>query len=185
MALILPNTIANDQDADGNKLQQNFAALQSHINNEVITSDGSTGMENPLLLSGAPTQPNQAATKGYVDSAIAPLATKVYVDTTVLPATKSYVDSKVPLTQYGSQTIQVNGFGDVVIVFPTPFKAGTIPNVQLTQGWHGAAHIVLSIQSDLGVSAGSFGLRAWDTIANAAVNAGFVAVSWLAVGVAP
>jgi microcystin-dependent protein len=68
MALILPNTIANGQNADGEKLQQNFAALQQHINLEVISRDGSTGMQQPLLLAGPPTETNQAATKGYVDA---------------------------------------------------------------------------------------------------------------------
>jgi microcystin-dependent protein len=68
MALILPNTIANDQDADGDKLQQNFATIQTWGNAEVITRDGSTAMTGALLLPGAPTAANQAATKGYVDA---------------------------------------------------------------------------------------------------------------------
>lgn len=68
MPLILPNTIANDIPADGAKVQQNFATIQSWANQEAITRDGSTGMTAPLLLPGVPTQPNQAATKGYVDS---------------------------------------------------------------------------------------------------------------------
>lgn len=68
MPLILPNTIANETPADGDKLQQNFAAIQDWINNDLVNADGSVGMTSPLLLSGPPTQPNQAATKGYVDN---------------------------------------------------------------------------------------------------------------------
>jgi len=70
MPLILPNTIANDIPADGDKLQQNYATIQDWANQDAITADGSTGMTAPLLLPGAPTQPNQAATKGYVDTAL-------------------------------------------------------------------------------------------------------------------
>jgi microcystin-dependent protein len=68
MALILPNTIANQTPADGDKLQQNFGAIVDWGNQEAITADGSTAMVSPLLLPGPPTQPNQAATKEYVDS---------------------------------------------------------------------------------------------------------------------
>ena len=68
MPLILPNTLANLIPADGDKLQQNFATIQEYMNQEVVTRDGSTGMTSPLLLSGPPTEANQAATKAYVDS---------------------------------------------------------------------------------------------------------------------
>lgn len=67
MPLILPNTIANEQDADGDKLQQNFNTIQDWANQDAISRDGSTGMIAPLLLPGNPTQPLQAATKAYVD----------------------------------------------------------------------------------------------------------------------
>jgi hypothetical protein len=68
MPLILPNTIANEIPADGDKLQQNFETIQDWANQNAITADGSTAMVAPLLLPGAPTQPNQAATKEYADT---------------------------------------------------------------------------------------------------------------------
>ena len=68
MALIIPNTIQNSIPADGDKLGQNFDAILNWANQDAINRDGSVGMVNPLLLSGPPTQPNQAATKGYVDA---------------------------------------------------------------------------------------------------------------------
>ena len=68
MPLILPNTIANGLPADGDKLDQNFRTITDWANQEAIVRDGSTAMQQPLLLPGAPTQPNQAATKAYVDS---------------------------------------------------------------------------------------------------------------------
>lgn len=68
MALILPNTISNAIPADGEKLQANFAALQSWANVEAITRDGATAMTGPLLLVGNPTLANQAANKAYVDA---------------------------------------------------------------------------------------------------------------------
>lgn len=70
MPLILPNTIANAIPADGDKLQQNFATIVDWANQDAIVSDGSTAMTAPLLLPGAPTQPNQAATKAYVDASV-------------------------------------------------------------------------------------------------------------------
>lgn len=69
MPLILPNSPANLTPADGDKLDQNFDTIVSWANQEAITRDGSTAMQSPLLLPGAPTQPNQAATKDYVDTA--------------------------------------------------------------------------------------------------------------------
>ena len=70
MPLSLPNDIANEQDADGDKLQQNFVTIEDWANQEAVTRDGSTAMTSPLLLPGAPTEPNQAATKAYVDAAV-------------------------------------------------------------------------------------------------------------------
>lgn len=70
MPLILPNTIANSIPADGDKLDQNFDSIVAWANQEAVTRDGSTAMTAPLLLSGAPTQPNQAATKAYVDGSV-------------------------------------------------------------------------------------------------------------------
>ena len=70
MALILPNTIANDLPADGDKLNQNLQSIVTWGNQDVISRDGSTAMTGPLLLPGAPTQPNQAATKAYADAVI-------------------------------------------------------------------------------------------------------------------
>ena len=68
MPLILPNDIANDQLADGDRLQQNFTTIEDWANQEAITRDGSTAMTQALLLPGPPTQPNQAATKDYIDA---------------------------------------------------------------------------------------------------------------------
>jgi microcystin-dependent protein len=71
MTLILPNTIANGTPADGEKLEQNFDTVQSWANTQVVLRDGSTSMTGALLLPGAPTQANQAASKKYVDDTIA------------------------------------------------------------------------------------------------------------------
>jgi hypothetical protein len=71
MPLILPNTIANGQAADGDKLDQNFRSIESFVNTDVILRDGSVAMSNPLLLPGPPTTTDQAATKGYADTKVA------------------------------------------------------------------------------------------------------------------
>jgi hypothetical protein len=69
-SLILPNTIANGANADGDKLDQNLDVIVSWSNTEVVNRDGSVAMTGQLLLPGDPTQPNQAATKAYVDNAV-------------------------------------------------------------------------------------------------------------------
>ena len=71
MPLILPNDLANEQLADGEKLQQNFLAIEDYVNQDTITRDGSTAMTGALLLPGPPAQANQAASKAYVDAVIA------------------------------------------------------------------------------------------------------------------
>lgn len=68
MALVLPNTVANGVNADGDQLNQNLQTIVTHVNTETINRDGSVAMTGGLLLPGAPTQPNQAATKDYVDT---------------------------------------------------------------------------------------------------------------------
>lgn len=77
MTLTIPNHVANGLDADGDQLEQNFNSIKQWGNAEVITSDGATAMVAPLLLPAAmPTQPNQAASKAYVDSGV-PVSTMV------------------------------------------------------------------------------------------------------------
>jgi len=78
MTLILPNTIANATPADGEKLDQNFDAVADYVNQNLISADGSTAMTAPLLLPGKPTQPNQAATKQYVDDLIPVAVMQMY-----------------------------------------------------------------------------------------------------------
>jgi hypothetical protein len=107
MALILPNTIANLIPADGDKLGQNFGVIQDYINQEVISRDGSTAMTSALLLPGPPTQPNQAATKGYVDTQ--DTAVKAYADDQIAAA--AVVVSWIALTP-------VNGWSNLGGVYP-------------------------------------------------------------------
>jgi hypothetical protein len=186
MALILPNTIANETPADGAKLQQNFATIADWGNQDAISADGSTAMRAPLLLPGAPTQPNQAATKAYADLvgtntlASANATSKAYSDQVTTNIAKSAAPSFI---QSGALTVVTNGFGDVIINFPVAFKGGTVPVVVLTNGYHGATYVTLAIQTSIGISAQGFGMRAWDTISNDVAASANVAVQWIAVGV--
>jgi microcystin-dependent protein len=72
MSVNLPNTIVNLTPADGQKVMQNFNELADYINTQVVTRDGLVALVQPLLLSGAPTQDDHAATKAYVDSILPP-----------------------------------------------------------------------------------------------------------------
>lgn len=62
--------ILNDTPADAADVQWNFQTLEGFINSELINRDGSVAMAQPLTLAGpAPSQPNHAAPKSYVDAA--------------------------------------------------------------------------------------------------------------------
>ena len=112
MPLILPNTIANAIPADGEKLDQNFDTITDWANQDAITSDGATAMIAPLLLPGAPTQPNQAATKGYVDNVS---ATSVINNVTT--------DGLLLLQGGTALTSMTSSNGAVYVGFPRPYKA--------------------------------------------------------------
>lgn len=62
------NAIVNNTTADAVPVNDNYNVIRQYINGNVILSDGSVSMVNPLLLPGDPTQPLQAATKAYVDA---------------------------------------------------------------------------------------------------------------------
>lgn len=138
MALTLPNTIANGEIADGDKLGQNLQTIVSFANNETITRDGSTAMVGPLLLAGAPTQPNQAATKGYVDNRPqapgAPVGAMVIwhnavaVPTNWLLCNGSLV-SRVTYAELFAVIGTTYGLGDGTTSFPLPPANGYVPNM--------------------------------------------------------
>jgi microcystin-dependent protein len=68
MALHLPNTIVNGENADAVPVEQNYSLIESYINTETIQRDGSVQMQAPLLLqAGAPTADLHAVNKDYVD----------------------------------------------------------------------------------------------------------------------
>ena len=71
MPLELPNTINNEQAADGLKLKENFDAITAWINTEVLQRDGSVEATQPVTLPGDPTADDHAANKGYVDAEVA------------------------------------------------------------------------------------------------------------------
>jgi microcystin-dependent protein len=64
------NTIANTQPLDATPVQQNFQSIAAYVDAEAIVKDGTKAMTAPLTLSGPPTAPLHAATKGYVDAGI-------------------------------------------------------------------------------------------------------------------
>jgi microcystin-dependent protein len=67
--------ILNNTPADAINVDFNFNTIESHIGSELINRDGSVAMTGPLTLPGAPTAPNHAATKAYVDGNVIPIGT--------------------------------------------------------------------------------------------------------------
>lgn len=82
MTLTLPNTIVNGQPGDATAVQQNYDAIRTYINTEVIPRDGTVAMTAPLLLPSDPTVALQAATKAYVDASTPVAAVFMYPGTT-------------------------------------------------------------------------------------------------------
>lgn len=66
-SLNVPNSITNGTTADATDVQQNFDAIEAHVNTEVVNRDGSVAMTGELLLPFNPTNNLGAATKSYVD----------------------------------------------------------------------------------------------------------------------
>ena len=69
-SLNIPNALTNGSTADATEVQQNFDAIETHTNTEMINRDGSVAMTAQLLLSGAPTSDLGAATKAYADGVL-------------------------------------------------------------------------------------------------------------------
>jgi microcystin-dependent protein len=68
--------IQNDTPASAIDVDFNFGVLEAHVGSELVNRDGSVAMLQPLNLAGpAPSQPNHAATKSYVDQQIVPIGT--------------------------------------------------------------------------------------------------------------
>lgn len=68
--LNVPNTLSNGSTADASDVQQNFDAIESHVNTELVNRDGSIAMTGELLLSGDPSSANGATRKAWVESQI-------------------------------------------------------------------------------------------------------------------
>jgi hypothetical protein len=66
-SLNVPNAITNGTIADATDVQQNFDAVETHVNTEVVNRDGSIAMTGELLLPSNPTSNLAASTKSYVD----------------------------------------------------------------------------------------------------------------------
>jgi microcystin-dependent protein len=60
--------ILNDTPGTATNIDYNFAVVEDYINSSVVTTDGQNAMSGTLVLSGPPTDPLHAASKGYVDS---------------------------------------------------------------------------------------------------------------------
>lgn len=104
-SLNVPNAITNGTIADATDVQQNFDAIESHVNTEVVNRDGSIAMTGELLLPSNPTSNLAASTKSYVDGKDSAMDTRV----TALEGT----DIVVTLTGDVTGTGTITDLGDV------------------------------------------------------------------------
>lgn len=107
-SLNVPNSITNGTVADATDVQQNFDAIESHVNAEVINRDGSIAMTGELLLPSNPTSNLAASTKAYVDGKDTAMDTRV----TALEGT----DIDITLTGDVTGTGTITNLGDVSFV---------------------------------------------------------------------
>lgn len=105
-SLNVPNSITNGTVADATDVQQNFDAIESHVNAEVINRDGSIAMTGELLLPSNPTSNLAASTKSYVDGLDNAMDTRVTAlegtDITVEFDTGSDLDGSFTITNLGN-----------------------------------------------------------------------------------
>jgi hypothetical protein len=107
-SLNVPNAITNGTVADATDVQQNFDAIETHVNTEVINRDGSIAMTGELLLPSNPTSNLAASTKAYVDGKDSAMDTRV----TALEGT----DIDITLTGDVTGTGTITNLGDVSFV---------------------------------------------------------------------
>jgi len=75
--LNVPNNLTNGSTADATDVQQNFDAIETHVNTELLNRDGSIAMTGELLLPSNPTSNLAASTKSYVDGKDSAMNTRV------------------------------------------------------------------------------------------------------------
>jgi microcystin-dependent protein len=96
-------------------VQQNFDALLSILNTNVILKDGTVAMDQPLQLSGDPVSALQAAPKQYVDNAM-PLGSII-----------AYGGASAPSSQWllcQGQAVSRSTYASLFAVIGTAFGAG-------------------------------------------------------------
>ena len=107
-SLNVPNAITNGTVADATDVQQNFDAIETHVNTEVVNRDGSIAMTGELLLPSNPTSNLAASTKSYVDGKDSAMNTRV--------TTLEGKDIVVTLTGDVTGTGTITNLGDVSFV---------------------------------------------------------------------
>lgn len=127
--LDIPNTILNDTPADATPVEQNYAFIEQHINQQLINRDGSVAMLAQLLLVGDPVNPLDAASKGYVD-ALLPVGVMLPFCGPVAPAGKWALCNGASLaTATYPKLFNVLGYryGGSGGTFMVPNMAGRVP----------------------------------------------------------
>lgn len=107
-SLNVPNAITNGTVADATDVQQNFDAVETHVNTELVNRDGSIAMTGELLLPSNPTSNLAASTKSYVDGKDSAMDSRV--------ATLEGKDIVVTLTGDVTGTGTITNLGDVSFV---------------------------------------------------------------------
>lgn len=107
-SLNVPNAITNGTVADATDVQQNFDAIETHVNTEMVNRDGSIAMTGELLLPSNPTSNLAASTKSYVDGKDSAMNTRV--------AALEGKDIVITLTGDVTGTGTITNLGDVSFV---------------------------------------------------------------------
>ena len=107
-SLNVPNAITNGTVADATDVQQNFDAIETHVNTEMVNRDGSIAMTGELLLPSNPTSNLAASTKSYVDGKDSAMNTRV--------AALEGKDIVITLTGDATGTGTITNLGDVSFV---------------------------------------------------------------------
>ena len=151
--LNVPNTLSNGSTADASAVQQNFDAIETHVNTELLNRDGSVAMTGQLGLVGDPTSDDAAARKAYVDAQVsAEGATRGAADVALDSRVTALEGTDITVTLTGD----VTGSGTITDLGSVSF-ATTIAGNSVALGADTTGNFVAGVSAGSGISVSGSG----------------------------
>lgn len=156
MSLSIPNTLANNTNADATKVQQNFDEIATYVNTNVVLKDASVAFTAvPSGPAANPTTDNQLARKKYVDDSIAAVNLSVGGDLSGTTSNAQIVANAVGTTEIAATAVTTAKIADAAI---TEGKIATdaVTAAKIAAGAVGTSELASSAVTNVKVASGSF-----------------------------